>query len=353
MRALVPLVAAVVAAVVLLFTVSNAASLQADADAEAAVGSMRFEAGQRIGLLLTPVACVAVILASIVLAVRGGRGWARATPADEPHDGETVSPQGAADRAVQAQLAPWTTAFRSGAHYDAVYDRASAARLWSHNTAITVGTGVIGVASTLGVLLLVALEGGLARVLVVLEIFGLVMVLLVLPTVMGARRRLRRAMAGQGRYARVSAQGLALGLVPQIAWSEVLAVIAFDDRERLERTARVPVRGWGARLALRAGNGAYGITIALTDGTSVRARIGERGEPGLVRLWGPSSTLARRGDISLILDPLLDTRGVTMLSEAVRAAAMMNGVPVHVSSNGVEFVKTLGRLLDPKWPAGH
>jgi hypothetical protein len=198
----------------------------------------------------------------------------------------------------------------------------------------------------------VVFGGGFTRLLVVLGIFGLTVMLLTLPTIVNVGQRLRRVHAGDGVYARVSSEGISFALTGRIEWSEVLAVIAFDDTDRVDRTRRIPLIGWGVTVSRRAGNGAKGLTIALRDGSAVQARIRDERERGFVRLWGPKSDPARKGDISLILDPLLDEQGVRAFTEAVATGALLHGIPVLTRRSGVEYLKTLGRLLDPKWTAG-
>jgi hypothetical protein len=253
---------------------------------------------------------------------------------------------------VPVELQHWADAFGRGNHYDAVYDRAAAERYLARNRATSAVLIAVGVVSLLACVLIVVFGGGFTRVLVVLGLVGLVAMLVTLPTIVSVGKRLRRAHAGDGIFARVSASGVSFGLVGTITWDEVLAVVVFDDTARLERTLRIPVLAWGARVSKKAGNGAVGLSIAVRDGSEVRARIRDERERGFVRLWGPKNDPARRGDISLILDPLLDGPGATALTEAVVAAALLNGVPVQAPRSSAEYIKTLGRLLDPKWPAG-
>ncbi len=254
--------------------------------------------------------------------------------------------------AVPAQLQHWADAFSRGNHYDAGYDRAAAERYRARNRATAMVLLAIGVVSVVLCLVLAVFGGGFSRLLIVLGVFGLVAMFVTLPTIVSVGTRLRRIDAGNGLFARVSSDGVGFGLVERVAWEEVLAVIVFDDTARLQRTLGIPVLGWGARMSMRAGNGAMGLSLALRDGSAVQARIGDERERGFVRLWGPKSDPARKGDISLILDPLLDERAARSFTEAVVVGATMNGVPVLTPRSSAEYVKTLGRLLDPKWPTG-
>jgi hypothetical protein len=253
---------------------------------------------------------------------------------------------------VPAELQHWAAAFDRGDHYDAVYDRGAAERYLARNRATAIVLVTIGVVSLVLCLVLVIFGGGFTRLLIVLGLFGLVAMLVTLPTIVSVGKRLRHLDAGNGLFARVSREGISFGLVDRIAWSEVLAVIVFDDTARLRRTLGIPVLGWGARMSMKAGNGARGLSLALQDGSAVEARIRDERERGFVRLWGPKTDPARKGDVSVILDPLLDEPSMRALTEAVVTGAILNGVPVITPRSSAEYVKTLGRLLDPKWPAG-
>jgi hypothetical protein len=250
---------------------------------------------------------------------------------------------------VPAELQHWAEAFRRGNHYDAVYDRAAALALRARNRTMTIVLAAIGAVSLLLCLVLVVFGGGFTRLLIVLGIFGLVAMLVSLPTIVSVGTRLRRLDAGEGVFARVSNDGVSFGLVGPIRWSEMVGVIAFDASGRAETSARIPLIGWGARLAQRAGNGSRGLTIALRDGTAVQARIRDERERGFVRLWGQRADAVRPGDISIILDPLLDEPGVRSLTEATIVGATLNGVPVYHPRSTPEYLQTLGSLVDPKW----
>lgn len=253
---------------------------------------------------------------------------------------------------VPVELQHCADAFARGEHYDAVYDRTVAEGYIARNRATVAALLVIGIASVLLCVVLVVFGGGFTRLLVILGIFGFTVMLLTLPTIVNVGRRLRRVHAGDGVYARVSSEGISFGLTGLIAWGDVLAVIAFDDTERVDRTRRIPLIGWGVALSRRAGNGARGLSIALRDGSAVQARIQDERERGFIRLWGPASDPARKGDISLLLDPLLDDGAVKSFIEAVATGALLRGLPVLAPRSSAEYIKTLGRLLDPKWPAG-
>lgn len=250
---------------------------------------------------------------------------------------------------VPAELQHWAEAFQRGNHYDAVYDRAAAAALRSRNRTTTIVLAAIGAVSLLLCLVLAIFGGGFTRLLIVLGIFGLVAMLVSLPTIVNVGTRLRRLDAGEGVLARVSSEGVSFGLVGPIRWSEMVGVIQFDATRRADASARIPLIGWGARLAQRAGNGSRGLTFALRDGTAVQARIRDEHERGFVRLWGQRSDAVRPGDISLILDPLLDESGVRSLSEATVVGAALNGVPVYRPRSTPDYLQTLGSLVDPKW----
>ncbi|RWZ68313.1 hypothetical protein ELQ92_03590 [Labedella populi] len=249
-------------------------------------------------------------------------------------------------------LTHWADAFARGDHYDALYDRSAAEGYLARNRLTVAALAGIGIVSALLCVVLVVFGGGFTRLLVVLGVFGLVVMFLTLPTMMNVGRRLRHIRAGNGVFGRVSLHGVDFALTGRIPWEEVSAVVVFDDTERVRRVRRIPLIGRGVDISRRAGNGSKGLSFALPDGSAVQARIHDASQRGFVRLWGPTGDPARHGDVSLLLDPLLDERGATSFTEAVVTAAILRGVPVLTPRSSADYIKTLGRLLDPKWPAG-
>lgn len=72
-RTIILLAFALAAVIALVYTIVNFAILQAEA--AAATGTVRFVAGQRLGLLVTPVLMPLVAAAFVIAAVRWGRVW--------------------------------------------------------------------------------------------------------------------------------------------------------------------------------------------------------------------------------------------------------------------------------------
>jgi hypothetical protein len=252
--------------------------------------------------------------------------------------------------AVPAELQHWARAFEGGNHYDAVYDPAAADAVRARNRRMATVLAIIGGVSLLLCLLLLIFGGAFTRLLILLGVFGLVVMFATLPTILNVGRGMRRLAVGKGLLARVSGTDLSFGLVGPIAWSEVTGVIEYDSTARAQASASIPIIGWGARFSQKAGNGSRGLTLALRDGSAVQARIRDENERGFVRLWGPKSSPARPGDIAIILDSFLDEAGVRQLLEAIVVGALMNGVPVHHPRSAADYIQTLGRLVDPKFP---
>jgi hypothetical protein len=236
--------------------------------------------------------------------------------------------------------------------YVARYDPAVAERYLARNRTTSAVLYAIGLTSLSACAAIVLLGGGLTRLSAIVAIFGLAVTLGTLPVIVSVRTKLRRVHAGNGVFARVSSDGVSFGLLDKIGWTEIFAVVAFDDTERVDRIRRLPLIGWGVVVSRRAGNGAKVLCLALRDGSAVQARIRDDRERGFVRLWGPRNDTARKGDIAVLLDPLLDSRGAVALTEAITAAAALHGLPTHRPRTQAEYIRTLGRLLDPKWPPG-
>ncbi len=246
----------------------------------------------------------------------------------------------------------WGEQLPAERRFDAPVDagKVASARRW--NTGALVVGLVLGVpALALGVALLIRGDSR-ATLIVLIALLLAVIALLYVPRMLRLRRNLRGVADGGGTAMSITADGVSLPRLPLIRWQDMLGIIYHDDSQRSATVSRSPIVGWGARLALRAGEGRIGVTIGLRDGAAIRSTVRPESDAKLVRLWGGKDDPVRPGDITLPLDATMGAETVRAVVLALRDRAVQHGVPFHTPPNTIEYVKAIARMCDPRWPAG-
>lgn len=256
---------------------------------------------------------------------------------------EATSPDAVlAAEASDAKLQKWAAYLQGGGTQEEQLDSAGIARARRWNTAVLMVSGALLLGGAAGLVVLFTSAGVRVSLPIVLAIFLLLLGLVFVPRMLRLRRNLQHPDATMA----VSTDGITLPSLGLIGWNELIGLVYLDDTARTNTALRVPITGWGARLAFRAGEGSIGLTIGLRDGVAVRERTG-----GRIRLWSAGADGTRAGDLTVPLDVRLTPDARERFVAAVRGGAITAGVPFHVASGTIDYAKRVGRMLDPKWPA--
>ncbi len=241
----------------------------------------------------------------------------------------------------------WAAFLANGGRYDAPADVARVDRARRYNTRVL--STVLFLAALAVILAVTVLVVGVARVslLIVIVIVLLVIVLLFLPKMLKLRRNLRTAHDERGIALSVSSEGLATPLLGLIRWNEMIAVLQYDDTARTQAIGRIPITGFGTRVALKSGEALLGITIGVRDATALRARLPEK-EQRAVRLWGKREDAVRPGDVTLYLDSFLPPEELQRTLAALRGGAQLHSVPYQVPSSALEYMAAIGAMFEEK-----
>ncbi|MBF0672050.1 MAG: hypothetical protein IR160_05630 [Salinibacterium sp.] len=256
---------------------------------------------------------------------------------------EATSPEAVlAAEASDAKLQKWAAYRQGGGVQEDQVDTAGIARARRWNTIILAVSAALLLGGAVGLVVLFTSSGVRVSLPIVLAIFLLLLGLVFVPRMLRLRRNLQHPDATMS----VSTQGITLPGVGLIAWGELVGLVYLDDTARTNTALRVPITGWGARLAFRAGEGSIGLTIGVRDGAALRERSGAR-----IRLWNATPEGTRAGDLTVPLDVRLTPDARERFVAAVRGGAIAAGVPFHVANGTIDYAKRVGRMLDPKWPA--
>lgn len=160
------------------------------------------------------------------------------------------------------------------------------------------------------------------------------------------RMRMQRLLSSGDGVLRIDDAGIHAPGLPPIAWTEIIFTWAVDDRQRAERTKRVPVFGWGTRAVLRAGGGTILGTIGVRDGDSLRRRCTDRGAARTITLYARQSDGLRRAAVSLLLDAVFDELDTEAVVAVLGRYAEATGLPFATFVRPADAIVWQMPLLD-------
>lgn len=160
------------------------------------------------------------------------------------------------------------------------------------------------------------------------------------------RMRMLGLLAGGDGVLRIDDAGIHAPGLPPIAWTEIIFTWAVDDRQRAERTKRVPVFGWGTRAVLRAGGGTILGTIGVRDGEGLRQRTTDRGAARTITLYARQSDGLRRAAVSLLLDAVFDELDTEAVVAVLGRYAEATGLPFATFVRPADAIVWQMPLLD-------
>lgn len=251
-----------------------------------------------------------------------------------------------ASEAADTRLQPWVQHLRRGHHQTERLDADAVTRARTWNSAVLVTSGTLLAVGFSTLLVLLVLPGSRTGLRLAYGALLVLLGLLLVPRMLRLRRRLRHRPDAS---VAASADGITLPGGGTLNWHDVAGMVYLDDRQRTARSVTVPFTGWALRLALRAGEGTIFLTVGVRDGARLRHRIGGRDAADLW-LYRRDRDGLRPGAFTVPLDVLLSQDARERFVAAVRAGAVLAGVPFHITRGPIDHERRLGRMLDPRWP---
>jgi hypothetical protein len=147
----------------------------------------------------------------------------------------------------------------------------------------------------------------------------------------------------------VGSTGVQLASAPLIPWSEIVFVGVLDDRRRTGMLQRLPVIGFFANTAVRAGSGTLLCELGVRDAAALRDSFA--GAPGGERVTVfDEFDGRRRGLVPLLLDAVLDDASAHQAAQLVIREAERRGIPARAFDRIFDYFEWKGPMIDHKWP---
>ncbi|WP_157008016.1 hypothetical protein [Agromyces laixinhei] len=207
----------------------------------------------------------------------------------------------------------------------------------------------LAIGAVFAALVVVAIMRGFGWFTVVIAAFAMVAGLVSAILAHRRRRALGLLIADDGIAIAVGPDGVQLAGAPLIPWSEIVFVGVLDDRRRTGTLRRLPVIGFFASTAVRAGSATLLCELGVRDAPSLRDAFAQAPGGERVTVFDEFDG-RRRGLVPLLLDAVLDDASAHQAAQFVIREAERRDIPARIFDRIFDYFEWKGPMIDHKWP---